>query len=347
MSQLPDSYRVELDAYAGPLDLLLYLVRRHEIDLNDIPIARLTDQYLQHLKVIETIDVDTAGEFLVMAATLLEIKSQMIAPPPETPEGKDAGDSGSNGETSGNELPGGVDPRLELVQQLLAYKAYKDAAIDLEQRFDQWHQRHAISPAVVSKPDEQDNAEQADLELEDAHVMDLCQTFGRILDQIGQRGDHQVTYDDTPISLHAADIRDRLKRDGALTLQTLFEGRQHRSEMIGLFLAVLEMVRDRIVAVGHEETSGEIALSLRGDADQQQVDDEQRDWRDPETGEVQYDWPDEQSKKRAERRQRLRAKRAENRAVEDVLDDDDDLEAFLNEDEEFGDIDDEESDDFG
>ena len=76
-----EDYRVELDAYAGPLDLLLFLVKRHEIDLNDIPVARLTEQYLEHLKLIQQIDVDLAGEFLVMAATLLEVKSQMLVPP--------------------------------------------------------------------------------------------------------------------------------------------------------------------------------------------------------------------------------------------------------------------------
>ena len=130
MSQLPDGYRVELDAYAGPMDLLLYLVRRHEIDLNDIPIAKLTDQYLRHLKVIETIDVENAGEFLVMAATLLEIKSAMIMPPPEAGEGEDSAAEGDENETSGGGASGG-DPRYELVQQLLAYKRYKDAAIGL------------------------------------------------------------------------------------------------------------------------------------------------------------------------------------------------------------------------
>ena len=311
MSQLPDGYRVELDAYAGPMDLLLYLVRRHEIDLNDIPIAKLTDQYLRHLKVIETIDVENAGEFLVMAATLLEIKSAMIMPPPEAGEGEDSAAEGDENETSGGGASGG-DPRYELVQQLLAYKRYKDAAIGLEQRFEDWHKRFIAAPAGRLK-DEQadaDNAPQADLELEDAHVMDLCEAFARVLDSIGQRKDHAVTYDETPISLHAVDIRDRLKRDGKMTLRRLFEGRTNRSEMIGVFLAVLEMVRDRTISVHADAESGDVELAIRADSAEPANQDEQRAWRNPDTGEVEYDWPDDDSRKRADRRARLRAKRA-------------------------------------
>lgn len=319
MSQLPEGYRVELEAYAGPMDLLLYLVRRHEIDLNDIPIAKLTEQYLEHLKVIETIDVEKAGEFLVMAATLLEIKSQMIAPAAED------SDAQADATAELDELgeAASEDPRMELVRQLLAYKRYKDAAINLEQRFDQWHQRYAIAPAVKKQADHQDDAERADLELEDAHVMDLCEAFARIMDQIGQRKDHEVTYDETPISLHAADIRDRLSREGGMSLKRMFEGRQSRGEMIGVFLALLELVRDREVAVKQDEDSDGVSLVLRDpeDVNHEVSDEEPRSWRDPQTGEVQYDWPDEESRKRAERRQRLREKRAKGEAVETEAED--------------------------
>lgn len=325
MSQPPQGYRVELEAYAGPMDLLLYLVRRHEIDLNDIPIAKLTEQYLEHLKVIETIDVEKAGEFLVMAATLLEIKSLMIAPSAELSDAQatDAADLDEPGEAAPE------DPRMELVRQLLAYKRYKDAAIDLEQRFDQWHQRYAIAPAARTQPDRQDDAERADLELEDAHVMDLCTVFARIMDQIGQRKEHEVTYDETPISLHAADIRDRLAREGGMSLNKMFEGRPSRAEMIGLFLALLELVRDREVTVKQDEGGDGVSLELRDteDAKNEVSDEDPRSWRDPETGEVQYDWPDEESRKRAERRQRLREKRARGEVVEPEEADDQD-EAF-------------------
>jgi segregation and condensation protein A len=325
-------YRVELDAYAGPLDLLLYLVKRHEIDLSDVPVAELTQQYLRHLEVIKAIDVDRAGEFLVMAATLLEIKSQMLVPRPEG-EGDAAGGDGERPDQA-------IDPRFELVQQLLAYKRFKDAAIALEKREHEWARRYAAHPVKVPRqqasagPDDPDNAEPIELDLEDVHVLDLCEAFARMLESIGQHKlEHQVTYDDTPISLHAADIYDRLVRDGAMSLQKMFEGRHTRSEMVGLFLATLELVRQRKVRVVQDEAAvgGDIRLEARPEHEQTDTpDDAPRDWRNPETGEVEYDWPDERSRRRAERRANIRAARAAQGELEDVpmieaMDEDDEV----------------------
>jgi segregation and condensation protein A len=143
MTGTHQDYRVQLDAYAGPLDLLLYLVKRHEIDLNDIPVAELTEQYLNHLKVIQEIDVELAGEFLVMAATLLEVKSQMLVPQ-VTEDGEEAPATDS--------IEDPTDPRYELVQQLLAYKRFKDAAIDLEERQREWEARLPPPPPPPPRP---------------------------------------------------------------------------------------------------------------------------------------------------------------------------------------------------
>ena len=259
-------YRVQLDAYAGPLDLLLYLVKRHEIDLNDIPMAELTEQYLNHLKVIDSLgdtqlpmDVEKAGEFLVMAATLVEIKSAMLMPYAQAEE-----QEGGDGDDPTQDAA--VDPRFELVQQLLAYKRYKDAPLALDERRAEWDHRFAAGAKPGTKARGEDAAAGGEtpedeaaassgpieLDLEDVNVMDLCSAFGRMLDAIGFTGDHEVTYDDTPISLHAEDIADRLERDGGdegMMLSTLFIGRKSRSEMIGLFLATLELVRQRRVLV--------------------------------------------------------------------------------------------------
>lgn len=328
MTGTHQDYRVQLDAYAGPLDLLLYLVKRHEIDLNDIPVAELTEQYLNHLKVIQEIDVELAGEFLVMAATLLEVKSQMLVPQ-ITEDGE---------ETATDSIEDPTDPRYELVQQLLAYKRFKDAAIDLEERQREWDARFPAHPTArpVEKkaaPDDAENAEQVEIDLEDANIMDLCEAFGRILDSIGHKPQVQVTYDDTPISLHADDIADRLKRDGPMTLQKVFEGRKGRGEMVGLFLAVLELVRTRRVRVEQDLADSEIKLALRPETDYidpanpeatpgAEAEAGSTDWRDPETGEIQYDWPDEASRLRAERRAARRANRAGQGEAEDLDDDD-------------------------
>ncbi len=313
MTGTTQNYRVQLDAYAGPLDLLLYLVKRHEIDLYDIPVAELTEQYLHHLKVIQSIDVDLAGEFLVMAATLLEVKSQMLVPF-VTEEGE---------EQATDSIEDPADPRYELVQQLLAYKRFKDAAIDLEDRQRDWANRFPAHPTArpIDKnkdqpddPDNPDNAQPIEIDLEDANVLDLCEAFGRILDSIGQKSQVEVTYDDTPISLHADDIADRLERDGPMTLQKIFEGRTGRGEMVGLFLAVLELVRTRRVRVIQDSSRSDIRLESRPETDHLDLseidaDAGPTDWHNPETGEIDYDWPDEQSRQRAERRAKLRAKR--------------------------------------
>lgn len=294
-------YRVQLEAYAGPMDLLLYLVKRHEIDLHDIPIADLTEQYLRHLSVIEAIDVERAGEFLVMAATLLEIKSRMIMPPALEVEGAEGeGDEAAAPEGGSS----GADPRFELVQQLLAYKRFKDAAIELELRHDEWMQRYA---AAARKPTHGEEAQQRELDLEDVHVMDLCEAFARLLDSIGNKTGHAVTYDDTPISLHAEDIRDRLQREGAMTLRQIFAGRRNRAEMIGLFLATLELVRDRVVRVAQERVGGDVSLELvpEDESSPSEID------LSPMSGDedTRYDWPDPEAREAAKQRAARRADR--------------------------------------
>ncbi len=338
MSHAIEDYRVELDAYNGPLDLLLFLVRRNEIDLHDIPISRLTDQYLEYLKHIRAIDVDLAGEFLVMSATLLEIKSQMLIPQ-ATEEAQEQAATAENP----------ADPRYELVQQLLAYKRYKDAAMELEDLRNQWEARVPVHPGRLSAKqmvagnaprlpqteeewENQPEPETVEVDLDDASVTDLCAAFARILSSIGDvsKAGHAVVYDDTPIGLHAEDIMDRLTREGPLTLQRVFAGRTRRVEMIGLFLATLELVRLKKVKIIQEEVGGEIKLEGRP-ADEQlnEQDSANVDWRDPKTGEMQYEWATEEDRKRALRRARLRALAAERmKKGEAVSEDDlDDLQA--------------------
>ncbi|MEM9348333.1 MAG: segregation/condensation protein A [Planctomycetota bacterium] len=296
-------YRVRLDAYAGPLDLLLYLVKRHEIDLHDIPVAELTEQYLRHLEVIKSIDVESAGEFLVMAATLVEIKSRMIIPQ-SLREGE-----GDNSDPT-QDIEEAADPRYELVQQLLAYKAFKDAAYALDDRAQQWEHRFPVR-VKAGKRVEEDKPEEVSIDLEDVNVYDLCEAFGRILETVGHVGDHAVTYDDTPISMHAEDIHDRLRTDApvaGMTLQEIFEGRSNKSEMIGLFLATLELVRQRLVVVVQDgrvegtEPGANIRLVLVPEQEHLSDDTERED-----AGKAEYDWPDEASRLRFERRERLRA----------------------------------------
>jgi len=250
-------YRVELDSYSGPLDLLMYLVRRHEIDLNNIPIAKLTEQYLEHLKLIQQIDIELVGEFLVMAATLLEIKSAMLLP-----KGQDI-----NGEPDTSAGLTASDPRTELVQQLLAYKRFKDAAGELEQRRHQWSLRYPFLPLRSDHATIEESAQPLEFDLEDANVLELCEAYERVLESVGQNRPflHEIIYDDTPIALHAEDIIDRLNRDGPMSLQDIFVGRANRSEKIGLFLATLELVRQSKILLVQDRHDHQIQLTIRSD----------------------------------------------------------------------------------
>jgi segregation and condensation protein A len=235
-------YRVNLDVYNGPLDLLLYLIRRDEVDICDIPISRVTEQYVAYVNLIQSIDPNLAGEFLVMAATLMEIKTRMLLPAPPPEEG------GAESTT--------IDPRSELVRQLLEYKAFKDAAGDLRAAADMQAMKFPRRPIM---PD----STEAEIDIEDVQVWDLLDAFSRMMTAIGQSSrQHHVVYDDTPIELHADDIMDRLRREGELTFQRIFEGRTNRSEIVGLFLALLELVKQKKIIARQDRNFGEIAIAV-------------------------------------------------------------------------------------
>jgi segregation and condensation protein A len=256
-----DAYRVRLDAFEGPLDLLLFLIRKAEVDIHDIPIASVTEQYLSFLTDLKNenasrIDIDTAGEFLVMAATLMEIKSRMLMPRPAPIAGENARQDAPE------------DPRAELVRQLLEYKRYRDAADSLERRADAWRRRFPAGTAGLDGEALAAALEGArEVELEDLELIDLVEAFQKIAETVNfeRLGDHQVTYDDTPIELHAEDIVSRLRTEtpaGELELGSMFRGRT-RSEMVGLFLALLELVRNRRVGVRQDRVEGAILVRLR------------------------------------------------------------------------------------
>ena len=247
-------YRVELDVYNGPMDLLLYLIKRDELDITDIPIARITDSYVQYVNMLKEmstdggLDINVAGDFLVMAATLMEIKSAMLLPkPPAQP--------GESGQTSA--VQDLADPRYELVQQLLEYKRFKDTASLLERQQHKHENRFPRYPAKL----EGQSDEPPPVDLEEVQVWDLLDAFSKLMRELGVRKRmHEVVYDDTPIDLHAADIEDRLMREGRLTLRALIVGRKSRSEMIGVFLALLELIREKKILVHQHDVHGEMEI---------------------------------------------------------------------------------------
>lgn len=234
-------YKVALDVYNGPLDLLLFLIKRDELDIYDIPISRITEQYVAYISLLKEVDPEAVGEFLVMAATLMEIKSRVLLPRPPAEESEEEDLS---------------DPRLMLVRQLLEYKKYKDAARSLERSALERSQRHERQPAMPEAPE-------GVIDIESVDIWSLFEAFNRMLQQIGKTGAvHQVGVDDTPITLHAADIADALQRAGGQQrFEELFSGRT-RAEMIGLFLALLEMIRQRRIRAVQERALSSINIEL-------------------------------------------------------------------------------------
>jgi segregation and condensation protein A len=231
------NYQVDLEVFRGPLDLLLYLVKREEVDVRDIPIARVAEQFKEYLDVLQLIDVERAGDFLVMAATLMEIKSKMLLPrPPESEEDEE-------------------DPRRELVRQLLQYKRFKDAAALLEARAEQQSQRLARQvPPLPSAPGLQP--------LQPVELWDLVSAFGRLMRETTAGQTESIVVDQTPLHVYMEHILQRLTQEHRLTLSALFTPPHTRGRLVGLFLAVLELTKIRQVRPEQPDPFGDIWLAL-------------------------------------------------------------------------------------
>ncbi|MCG8448395.1 MAG: segregation/condensation protein A [Pirellulales bacterium] len=230
-------FRVQLDMFSGPMDLLWYLVRKHELDILDIPIALVTEQYLEMIAVLEQIDVNAVGDFLEVATRLMEIKSKLMLPRQE--------------EENEEEIE---DPRQDMVRRLLEYKKFKDAASMLEERSHQWQQRFARRvndlPTRTVDPAEQP--------IQEVEMWDLVSAFARLMRDNEAVQPSAIRYDDTPIDVYMDRIRERLTNDSRLAFTGLFEAEMTKSQMVGIFLAVLELIRHHHVRVEQEELFGEI-----------------------------------------------------------------------------------------
>ena len=229
-------FRVDLNVFRGPLDLLLYLVRKHEVEIVDIPIATITDQYLEYLSVLEQLDVNAVGDFLALASTLIEIKSQQVLPRADEIQ---------------DELD---DPRRELVRRLLEYKNYRDAASMLEERSRHWQQHYPrLSDDLPRR--QRDLAEEP---IQEVELWDLVSAFGRIIRETQASKPSSIVYDDTPIHVYMGRIYTRLIKQGRLAFSDLFDPSMHKSTLVGIFLATLELVRHHRVRVEQNELFGEI-----------------------------------------------------------------------------------------
>ncbi|MBS0208624.1 MAG: segregation/condensation protein A [Planctomycetes bacterium] len=232
------NFRVDLDIYRGPLDLLLYLVRKHEVAIVDLPIAPITAQFLQYLEVLQELNVDSVGDFVEMASTLIELKSRSVLPH----EGED-------------EEPL-EEPHQDLVRQLLEYKRYKDAASVLEERGRVWRDRFVRDAGAAGAPGPAKETQP----IHEVELWDLVSAFGRIMKQHEPSRATSIVYDDTPIHVFMERIHERLVAQGHLALGDLFQPGMHKSTMVGIVLAVLELVRHHSVLAEQDALFGEVTL---------------------------------------------------------------------------------------
>ncbi|MGE3173267.1 MAG: ScpA family protein [Planctomycetota bacterium] len=238
------SYRVQLPVFSGPMDLLLHLVRQQEVDIHEISIARILEDYLKHLEVLRELDLHDIGDFVVMASTLMEIKSRDLLP------------------NESVEIEQELDPRDDLIQRLLEYKRYRDLARELDDRADR---RSRQSQLVLSLPKELQEPDDDDqLDLGDLQVWDLTSAFAKLLDEIGQQGPMTVDIDKRDVGFYTRRLLQRFKQKREVAFTEIFDRGEGKYGLIGTLIALLEMMKQGYLRASQEQCFGEIHLLYKG-----------------------------------------------------------------------------------
>ena len=231
-------FRVELEIYRGPLELLLYLIRRQELDIRNVAIARIVHQYLEYLQSLSTLDVDAVGDFIDISSRLIEMKTQEALPVVEIIADEESVD----------------DPREGLVERLLEYKKYRDVASLLEERSRRWQQTYPrLADDLPSR-----QVAPAEQPIREVELWDLVSALGRVLRASDAVPGANIVYDDIPIQVHMKTIHERILGDGHVGLMELLRGGMSKASVIGMFLAVLELVRHHCVEAQQDDPNGEI-----------------------------------------------------------------------------------------
>ncbi|MFW6457115.1 MAG: segregation and condensation protein A, partial [Planctomycetota bacterium] len=229
-----DAFRTDIDVFSGPLELLMYLIRRDEVNILDIPISRITDQYLKALRTLQLFDVNVAAEFMVMAATLMDAKSRSLLPDNTIDDEKTE-----------------EDPRDELVHQLLEYKKFKKASAQLR---DLASVRARQFTRVPPEPSTDPEPVSADTLLEDITVWELLSAYGKVMREIEMSQPQQIVYDEVPIREYMTRVMERVSSGEEQTdFLSFFEDNPPRSHVIGVFLALLELVRQHEIKIEQPE----------------------------------------------------------------------------------------------
>ena len=239
-----DTYRVKLEIFEGPLDLLLYLIKKDEIDIYDIPISHITEQYLAYLELMQELDIAVAGDFLVMASTLIYIKSKMLLPPEPKVDGED-------------DLS--EDPRAELVERLLEYQKFKSAAQML-------YSRGEIESACYTRGPLETDSSNPEVS---ATVFDMLRVFREVLKRAEAQIEMEIARDEMTIAEKLAQIHALLEERERINVRELFEISRSKRELIITFLALLELVKEWKIYLIQSELFGDIFAGKRVDAPQE------------------------------------------------------------------------------
>ena len=229
---MEDIIKIKIPVFEGPFDLLLHLIREHKIDIYDIPISLITSQYLEYIEIMKELNLEIAGDFLVMAATLIQIKSRMLLPPDEEAPSEEQ-----------------EDPRRQLVQRLLEYQSYKEAALDFRTKEDEWLKVFHREP--LSDEDE------GELYLFDLSLFDLLDAFRKILDKAPSEI-ASITKETLTVKNRMSMIMEIIEEHEAVRFEDLFKEGITRIHLIVTFLALLELIRLGLARAYQEREFGNI-----------------------------------------------------------------------------------------
>lgn len=240
---MESDYKAKLEVFEGPLDLLLYLIKKEEVDVFDIPIERITNQYMEYLALMKLLNLEMAGEFVVMAATLMYIKSRMLLPEDQ--------------QVTDTEAEEGEDPRWELIRQLVEYKKFKDAALQLGRREEEQSRmfpRHGVDDVLPDTGEEVPMAE--------VSIFDLINAFNSVLKKATEREDfREIVEEKFTVSDKIEEILYNMRDRSDMVFTEVFARAQSRAEVVVTFLALLELIRLKRLRVRQVESFGEIHVT--------------------------------------------------------------------------------------
>ena len=249
------SFRVELAVFSGPMDLLLHLVKQQEVSIHEVSIARILEDYLRHLRVLQALDLGDIGDFILMASTLMEIKSRELLP-------RDAVD-----------VEAELDPRDDLIRRLLEYKRYRDLSRRL-QRLSERRARMLPGGAVVPPDVVAANAEAASraaqedlLDLDEVDIWTLTAAFAKLLEETGQNRVMHLGVDKKDVAYYTRRLLDKVKRRKEMPFEELFDPAEGRYGLIGVFTAMLEMMKQGYLRAWQDRCFGPIVVAFKGPQD--------------------------------------------------------------------------------